>query len=411
MSDFLCNFIVDEIGTKRPVVNTAAPVRSPAGRVETKYKKDDSVKIIFRTRGAQDEEITIPRFTRSKNNLINKSIILYGPSGSGKSTIIRDFMHEVRKAFPLVMGFVPTNAEKHDYDAMIPRPFVHEEFGLKEIKEVYTRQKTMTEIYNNANNIKTLNKLFERVANRRAQMFLDKMKHLRDKALRESDQGTLSEKSQRRTEIEDIFKERLARFYKQIINPNAKRLERMDLDQEEKFAIKYRHLNPRILIVFDDAFIEVMKLIKEGRRKDDEVIKNFFFKGRWANITHWYGFQDDNRLDSDIRKNAFVNVFTDKQVALSYFNRPANSFSALERKRAEAIINTIFDESKMPKHAKLVYMRLDKNRFYYHIADEYEDRDVQMCSHVARKMAKEMESKDSNFDTSNPYFARFADQV
>lgn len=402
MSDFLCNFIVDE----------KSAVKSPA--VEPfRIVEDGVVRIPFRCRGLPDEEIAIQKFNKSKNNLINKSIILYGPSGSGKSTIIRDLMYVVKKSFPLVIAFVPTNAEKHDYDSIIPKPFVHEDFGLKEIKEVYIRQKTMTEIYNNANNVKVLNKLFDRVANPRAKLFLQKMQHLKEKALKEADTkgNTPSERSQKRAEIEEIFKERLTRFYKQIINPNVRRLETMDLDQGERFALKYRSLNPRILITFDDAFTEIMKLVKEGRRKDDEVIKNFFFKGRWANITHWYGFQDDNRLDSDIRKNAFVNIFTDKQVALSYFSRPANSFSMLEKKRAETIINAIFDEKKMPKHTKLVYIRLDKNRFYHYLADEHKDEDVQMCSRVARKLAVTVECKDDNFDTSNPYFSRFAEQV
>src|SRR6185437_1745879 len=230
-----------------------------------------------------------------------------------------------------------------------------------------------------------------------------------DRAIKEASEKceSISEKSNKKKEIKEIFKERLIKFYKQLINPNAKKLLTQDLDQKEKFALRYRHLNPRVMAIFDDAFTEVMALIRQGRKKEDETIKNFFFKGRHANITHIYGFQDDNHLDSEVRKNAHISIFTSKQVALAYFGRAANNFSALEKKRAESVINTIFDEHSAMKYTKLVYSRLYKFQFQYIIADEHEDHEVQMCSKIAREYCKKVASKEGDFDVDNPYFQKF----
>ena len=401
MSDKIRNFVSDFESKTNP-------------ESAVKYiNKDDSIKILFKQKDATDEEIVIRKFPNDINSIMNKSVILYGPSGSGKTRIIRDFMHTTKLCYPLVFAFVPTNAQKHDYDSLIPKPLVFESFDLKNIKEIYTRQKSTTEVYNNANNLKILNSLFLRIATPKDKIFHKKLLFFKDHAITKSEQKnqSLADKKSKYDEIEEIFKNKLIHFYKQVINPNVRKLQAMDLSEKEKYALTFRNLNPRILILFDDAFTEVMDLIRKGKKQKDETIKNFFYKGRWANITHWYGFQDEKGLDSEIRKNVFINVFTDKQVAMSYFTRPANSFTCLEKKKAEAVINAVFSEENIPQHYKLVYSRSDKNKFYYIIANEYVDNDIQMCSKSVRDFCKKIGKVEDNFDTNNPFFAAFKNQI
>lgn len=411
MSDFLNNFIDDNSTNK----NTDKKTTKKETNLTKFENKDDTLKVQFKARGFPEEEILVPKFKKEISSVVNVSIILYGPSGSGKTVIVRDMMHLTKSCFPMVFAFVPTNSEKHDYDKMIPKPMVYEDFGLKEIKDIYIRQKSTTEIYNNANNLKTLNSLFLRIANAKAKEYLKKLLYFKERAIKEAEDKctTIAEKKSKKDDIEDVFKEKLIRFYKQVINPNVKKLQAMnnELTQEEKFALRYRNLNPRVLILFDDALVEVMKLLREGKRKEDETIKNFFFKGRWANITHWYAFQDDTKLDSDIRKNAFKSIFTDKQVALAFFNRTANSFTPLEKKRAEAVINIIFSEDTAPKYAKLIYSRLDKNKFSYIVADDYDESDIKMCSSIVRKYCETILNNNDKFDINNPFFSKFKDQL
>lgn len=404
MSDFLNNFIDDKLDLKKNTIKKH--------QRKEEFLKDDTLTIIFKYKDVT-EEVQIPKFKKNINLILNKSIILYGPSGSGKTSIVRDFMHLTKKCFPMVFAFVPTNAEKHDYDSLIPKPLVYESFSLKEIKEIYVRQKITTEIYNNANNIKTLYSLFNRVADDNIKHYHDKLTKLKKKAIKTIEETTksITDKKVKTEQIEDIFKNEIIGLYKIVIKKNINDLHKMNLTQEEKFALRYIGLNPRTLVLFDDALVEVMKLIRDGQKTEDETIKNFFFKGRWANITHWYAFQDDCKLNSDIRKNAFISIFTDKQVAMGFFKRPANSFTPLEQKRAEAVINTVFSEETAPKFAKLIYSRLDKNKFYYIVADEHPDSDIQMCSDLTRAYCQKIENENDKFDVTNPYYQKFKDNL
>lgn len=418
MSDYLVKFIEDDImGSQENHEKKDEKEKKDENKKKIDKSKflikDDNIKVTFRYRGYPVEEIVIPKFKKNIDAIINKGIILYGPTETGKTRILRDFMHLTKLYFPIVFAFAPTNAEKHDYDAIIPKSLVFGEFELNNIKDIYLRQRSMTEIYNNANNLKILHSLFSKVASHKNKHFLKKLLNVKKQMIKKSERSceTLVEKKNKRDNVEEMFKTKLIRFYKYVIGPKVKILQSMELSQEEKYALIYRNLNPRVLIIFDDALTEVMSLLKEGKKQKDESLKNFFFKGRHANITHWYAFQDDNRLDSEIRKGAHISVFTGKQVALAYFTRPANNFSLLEKKKAEIIINTIFSEETAHKHTKLIYSRLDRNKFQYIVADEYADDDIQMCSKIVRKLCKKSEKKGENFDFSNPYFQRFKEGV
>jgi len=436
MSDFLVNFVNDDSGISTPKENVGisfidnapsvsrsfgrntvhpSPSKSTAAKF---YKKDDNLHVIFRYRGQPEEEIIIQPIRKTNMIFLNKSVIFYGPSGSGKTTAIYNYMYIMFDIFPTVFIFAPTENQKGDFGKHVPAPLIFEEFGIKNIRDIYLRQKAATSIYNNANNLKVLHGLFMRVANAKAKQFQKKLVLLREKAKHQaaSMYTDLGARKAKLEEIDDMFKYKLIRFYKRIIEPYTRRLKTQDLTKEEKFAIKYLNFNPRTLIVFDDATTELLELIKEGKKKvkgeatkDGEIIKHFFFKGRWANITHWYAFHDDNKLDTDIRKNAFYSIFCDIQVALAFFQRTANNFTSIEKKRAETIINAVFDKKTAPEHAKLVYSRLEK-KFYYLVADNVPE-DFQMCSHAVRKFCSQIVKKEGGMDMNNPFSKKFEEFI
>jgi hypothetical protein len=445
MSDYLANFVHEDdssdkktrkVGISfidnaprrapRPVATTTGPPpvvdadsTKPQYNKNAKfYKKDDGIHVIFKYRNNPEEEIIIQPLKKSNMTFLNKSVIFYGPSGSGKTFVIYNYMYIMSDLFPVVFVFAPTNDEKHDFDKHVPWPLIFEEFGITDIRDVYWRQKAATNDYNKANNLKILHKLFMRVANGKAKQHYRKLLSMREKFLEQADR-TCKDTSIRKAkmeEIEELFKFKMIRFYKHIISPYSKRLMNQNLSQEEKTALVNINLNPRTLVIFDDATTEVLGLIKEGKKKvkgeatkDGEVIKNFFFKGRWANITHWYAMHDDTGLDSDIRKNAFYSVFCNKQVALAFFTRKANSFTLVEQKRAEAIINAVFDKKTAPKWAKLVYARLE-NKFYYLVADEVPE-DFKMCSEAVWKYCDRIAKKESDMDSDNPFVKKFQQNI
>ena len=352
------------------------------------------------------EELIINKYEPKPIDLINKSIIFYGPSNSGKTQIIRDFMFLTKKYFPIAFAFAPTNAEKHDYDSIIPQPLVYEKFDLNDINNIYKRQKIITEIYNNANNIKILKSIYKKIGLNN--IYDDMFKRI-EKVRKNSLEMIEKEEGDKKTKIDNleyVIKTKLNDLYKNIIKKH--KIDSSELTEQEQYAVKYININPNVLIVFDDAMTEILSLIKEGKRKNDEVLKDFFYKGRWANITHWYAFHDDKNLDSDIRKNAFISIFTNKQVASTYFARSANGFSNLERKKAEAAIKLVFENSNPEmKYAKLIYDRINGGLFKYYIATLHEDKDISMCSESLKKFCKEISTNKAGFDVTNPYFSKF----
>lgn len=374
----------------------------------------NSLKAHFKARGFPEEDILIPLYDKSPYNFLNKSGIFYGLSGTGKTVLINDFMYRMKGLFPKVVVFAPTNQEKHDYDGIVPTPLIYEDFTLDHIKELYSHQRAAANVYNNANNLKVLNGLFNKVATRKSHLHLDRLLNMKDRAMADIDKNYKDpgQRKTKREEIKDLIREKLIAFYKSIIKPHkSKFVGNKSLTEKESLAIKYLDYNPHILVIFDDAMKEIIALIKEGKKKNDDIVGNFFFKGRHAKITHFYAFQDDGGVDPAIRKNAFVSFFTSKNVALHFFGAAANNFTAYEKKKSATIIEEVFahaNEDEHPlEHAKLVYMRDNKNPYQYTIADVHDA--FRMCSEGVRAFCRKIMRDDSEIDTSNPSMGAFMD--
>lgn len=409
MSSVIRNFVNSSQRTVMPdpneVIRTAPVVLPDPPTLEVEVK--DRNKII--------EKMSIPWFNKNVETLKDRSAIFYGPSGTGKTVLIYDFMYKARHIFPRVMVFAPTNREKRDYEGIIPKELVYEEFGLDDIKTIYETQKAAAHTYNTANDIKVLQQIFNRISTEPQKHYVKNVL-LRQKLLAEQEikrnYTEIGSRKDRLEKLETMFKDKLRAFYKErVIAPNIAILRQMPLSNDERLAVKYLNYNPRILIVFDDAMTELMTLIKKGKHINESVILEFFYKGRWAYITHFYAFQDDNRLDSEIKKNAFFSIFTSSNVATAFFGRGATNFSKLDQLRAAAAIKEIFsddEDSSVPKHHKLVYNRMDsKHPFQYTKADLHDE--FNMCSKAVRTYCEKIAKEEDLVDKNNPYLKRFAD--
>lgn len=321
-------------------------------------------------------------------------------------------MHGARNTFPRVLVFAPTNQEKRDYEGIVPKELIYEKFDLDDIRNIYENQRAAAHAYNTANNIENLVKLFERVATPIQKQHIVKLETQRQRAEQEL-KHIFKKPDIRKSRLDELgvkHNKNLTQFYKSIIEQRRELLMQMHLSKDELLTVKYLNFNPSLLIVFDDAMTEIMTLIKKGRQTNDNVILDFFFKGRWAHITHFYAFQDDNRLESEIKKNSFFSVFTNPNVATAFFGRSATNFSKQDRARADAAIKAVFaeDEEGGQKHRKLVYNRLDtKNPFQYTIANLHDG--FNMCSKSVRQYCKRIAKEEEQVEKNNPYLKRFSD--
>lgn len=389
------------------------PIQTKQHSMDKYKKKSQEVHVEVSGRGVESENLIVPEFHRDMKKLQDKSTIFYGPSGSGKTMLIYDLMFRGRHMFPRVIVFAPTNREKRDYEGFVPKELIYEEFGIEDIRNIYEYQRAAAKAYNTANDIKILHKLFLRIATPPQKTHLKTLSDKKETALRDirANFRDISEQRSRSDGVEKMYESKVVEFYKNhIIKPNKNHLERMNLTEEEKVALNYMNFNPRILVVFDDAMTEIKKLMAEGKKVQDNIIQDFFFKGRWAYITHFYAFQDDNRLDTDIKKNSFYSVFTSRQVASAFFSRASSNFGKQDKGRAEAVINKVFnydEDDARNKFRKLVFSRMEDSQFQYAIADLHGD--FQMCSNQVREYCKKVQKDETLVDKNNPYLRQFMD--
>lgn len=387
--------------------------RGKNGHVPLK-PRDSSLYVDVKINGRSKETMKyeIKQMEMRPGAFIRKSTCMYGPSGTGKTVFTIHAMHLLKDTFPRVFVFSPTNQQNHDYDGIIPHALIFTELKLDFIVRLYEYQKMATDVYENANNLDILHELFMKVANPKHKKFIHLLLEAKKKAMNEvnNTSRSVSEKRQREKEVDDVFTDVLRDAYKNVISSgkNPDILAAQSLSKKERFSLKFRNYNPRVLVIFDDAMTEIGEMIKEGKKQKQPVIQNFFYKGRHAHITSFYTFQNDKGLDSELRKNAFISLFTNKSEAVSYFSRSSNGFGPEEKKIALAACDEIFKEENERRFCKMVYVRNDpKYKFQYVIAEEQEP--FEMCSNLVRKYCKKIEKKGASFDTNNKFFKKFND--
>ena len=86
-------------------------------------------------------------------------------------------------------------------------------------------------------------------------------------------------------------------------------------------------------------------------------------------------FQDDKLLDSSLRKNSFINIFTTETICNAYFNRSANNFTPQEKKKMAKLANFVFNDPKLKdkNYKKMIHIKDKIPNIYYTIADYVDD--------------------------------------
>jgi hypothetical protein len=311
------------------------------------------------------QDIRVKFLEKSAKHYLNKSTILFGASNSGKSTILIEILFLLKEHVPIIFVFAPTAESNNAFDGIVPNPLIYKTVEIDILKDIYERQQAATKIYNSVNKLTSLRVLFERIASHThietAKMVYANARNLINKKTEESNTGHI-EKKMSILNLKSMRDEYLIKLYKSVIRLNKKRLLNMDITDKDRYIIKYLDFNPNCVVVFDDCGAILKKFQKE------EVVKKIIFQGRHSHINLILTLQDDINLDSAIKKNAFVNIFTTGRCASAYFERGSNNFNKKEKDRASRIINYVFSASKKD-YKKIVYLRDDVDPFRYTIAE------------------------------------------
>jgi hypothetical protein len=314
-------------------------------------------------------DIKVKFLDKNAKYYLNRSTILFGASDSGKSTILLEMLYLLKDHVPNIFVFAPTADANNAFEGIVPAPLIFKDVSIEKLEEIYKHQQAATKIYNTVNNLTSLRKLFERVSDSKS-MDAAKLAYNNANIIIQRKQNDpmidFLEKRSSIAEVKVVRDEYLKKLYKSVIRCNKKRINNMNPNPMTKYIIKYLDFNPNCVVVLDDCGAILKKFQKE------EVVKKIIFQGRHVFINIILTLQDDMYLDSSIKKNAFVNVFTTSRCAAAYFERNSSSFSKKEKEIADKIITAIFAPSAKKDYKKLVYIRDDSNPFRYTIADIYD---------------------------------------
>ena len=175
-----------------------------------------------------------------------------------------------------------------------------------------------------------------------------------------------------------------------------------------KTALEYLDINPRLMLIIDDCSEKFETWMKYFKKTEENVFESILYRGRHNKITLVLAAHDDKIIDTKLRKNARVVIYTTGQSVITSFNKPGNGFSLQERKEAEKKSAKIFgeDSTEIKSHQKFCYIRDDVHPFRYTIANLYPDFDLGCLP--LRELIGKMPKKDDDI-ASNPFVKNLID--
>lgn len=343
---------------------------------------------------------SLPEFDFDYKRFLDRSTILYGESGTGKSFVMVDILHLLKPYVDQIIVISPTDRQNHTYDkGIVPLPCIHYNITPKLLDDIWERQNALAAVYTKANNADVLKKLFDRIPNNSYERGVIDSINKKKRDYEDLINSEEKEEGVARAKIADMEKEckkLIILIYKHCINKHKDRLAKLPLSKDEQFSLKYLNLNPRLVIIFDDC----TDLLKKF--KSHSVMQKLFYQGRWAFITALIACHTDKALDPELKKNAFVNIFTGEKSANSYFERKTNDLDKEERVRASAARKTAF--TPMAKHQKLVWVR-EENKFYRFTASSHDN--FKFGSSVIWEYCKQIQAEAGTINTDNKFIGDF----
>jgi hypothetical protein len=195
----------------------------------------------------------------------------------------------------------------------------------------------------------------------------------------------------------------LKKLYKNAIRYNKVALEENhSLSKSEKAALSFLDFNPNIMLILDDCASTFKKMYKKS-----SAIKEIFYEGRHYFFTTIISSQDDKEIDSELRKNTTISIFTTAQSAISNFERASNGYPKHERLHAKSCIETVVkqDDNDLKHFQKLVYIQNESDPFRYTIADMYDE--FKMGSKPMWEYSDRLKDKKDYLSKDNTLFDRY----
>lgn len=337
----------------------------------------------------------IDEHTLNAASVVDRLHLIFGGSGSGKSVVITDLMYLLSSWIDLAIIVSPTNPQNNTYTGKVPKPCIHLTPGPDLLRDLWDRQNAFVAIEKIANNIKSLHKLFMRIANNDMHEFITMFKNKFDATKQRMRTECASDAvyEQKVMTLNEEYSRLLSLIYKGFIKKNYSKFASMKLSKTETVVLQYVDFNPRILLIFDDCTEWIMK-----QRKTD-VMQALFFKGRWNGFTTLLACHHDKALDHELKRNAFSFIWTDPNTARTFFNRAAAGYDKEFVREALRAINETFTDKSRP-HQKLIMFReeMQLKRFTATLRTQF-----RFGSEYVWRFCEEVESKGTQLPQDNKF--------
>lgn len=361
----------------------------------------------------------VPQLQLTPDMFLDKTTLLYGPSKTGKSVWVKHIMKMLRGSIDQVIVVSPTELSNETYKGYVPGPMIHTSFegggappGSSTEKQVeaflapiWRRQQMATSVYNLASDPRILRRLFNRLPpelRQQTEAQLQALESSTNKAVRQIRRQSLNavQAEGKTEEVEALHRRAQINFYKRAILKDYERLWRQPgLGRQERTALSNICTNPRILLIFDDCASDIKKALKS------EAVRRIFYQGRHQYITTILCCQDDSDVTPELRKNAFVSVFTSQNVCTTYFGRAANGFSRDFKARVGEIAEAVYVQGSF---RRVVYLRDSANGDGLYHAEAKLESKFMFGSEAFLELCRRVEaSHELNIDTENPFYSDF----
>ncbi len=347
----------------------------------------------------------IPWFPKDVNNHLDKTTLIFGGTGSGKTTVIEEILYLLKDYVPNFMVMAPRTSDAA-YRRKLPSRCIKEDFTKERLQQLWNRQYYATQLYNTANDINILESLFKVAPDREGIVMLEAIKRKAldmIKVIEMSPNLDFGQKKAQKTAIEELQIKKIKIIYRDAVRKNKHIIERNpDLTTQQKIALDYLDFNPRLCLIIDDCSEKFQVWMKFFKKNEVNPFESIFYKNRWNYLTLVFAAHDDKLVNTELRKNSRVTIYTNSQALVTSINRAGNGFTPKEKKEAMRYAAKIFgDEEKGVKtHQKMCYIREDPHPFKYLISNLYPDFNL-ACTPV-RTMVSKMPKKEDNL-AANPF--------
>lgn len=339
---------------------------------------------------------------------LNETIILYGKRKSGKSVIMKEIIYLLRDyiSIPIMVMGRPSD----DFLGVIPSFLIKRE---REVNKEWFEQFLKTQgnralMYKTANNIKNIKKVFDKLKNSRMEHYerdiINSSNQKIDKIMNSTNLD-YAEKIELKKKIQELNDYYLMQHYKKEIRSSrliiAQLKKQKKLDTTDICVIDYMDFNPHALLVLEDCAAKIKEWCKQST-----TIKEIFFNGRHYYITIMITSQTGASIDKDLRENVGVNIFTTAEALERLFDlsKPPKFIKEGGKKASERVFKN--DNIHIKNYKKLIY-HTDDNKFYYTIAQMYEN--FRIGSSYLWDMEKEIQEKRKreNGLENNIFFSKY----